>query len=97
MFEKDGQKYLIWVNQASGSSAQGWMAEIPSTLTNYNASANVVSKKIRLWNNAVYNQSDPFGSGGTCESFGQIASSSGYLDEHASIPVSYTHLRAHET
>lgn len=72
LFEKDGQKYLIWANRAGGSNAQVWMAEIPSTLTNYNASANVSNKKIRLYSGSHSSQTDPFGGTGQ-RSFGYLS------------------------
>lgn len=89
LVEKDGKKYLIFCCNAGGSSAAGYMAEIPSTLTNYNASANVSPKHILLWANQISNQSDPFGSSATCESFGQLRDSHGNTSKSTSIRVTY--------
>ena len=89
LVEKDGQKYLVWANQAGGNSAQVWMAEIPSTLTNYDASANVANKKIRLWSSQLSsNATDPFGVSGVM-SMGQTVTSIAGLSRASSIRVTY--------
>lgn len=82
--QKDGKTYMIW---SGGSSKKGYMAELPSTLTNNNTTANVCPKWCELWYNQNTNLTDPFGATG-CLSFHSIWASYGY-GGHGGLQISY--------
>ena len=65
---KDGKTYFFFLQ---GSQNNFWMIELPTTLTNYNASANNGVKWVKLWNGA---------SSSTANNFGTNNYSMGYLD-----------------
>jgi len=82
--QKDGKTYMIW---SGGSSKKGYMAELPSTLTNDSTTANVCPKWCELWYNSSTNLTDPFGAT-SCYSFHQVWATNGY-GGHGGLQITY--------
>jgi hypothetical protein len=70
----NGKTYFFW---SFGTQYYLQMAELPSTLTNYNATANVCPKWVRLWNGNSTNQTTNFGQTGMY-SMGALKNNIGY-------------------
>ena len=70
----NGKTYLVW---SFGTQNYLQMAELPSTLTNYNATANVCPKWVRLWNGGSTSQTTNFGQTGMY-SMGALKNNIGY-------------------